>query len=208
MCLRCVCVCVCVRVCVCVSSMLRVLCVCHSLVFVLARSTWGSFDSFNKNQSTSSPSSQEFPKTLQDFIQQKQWERYDVETEQKRVRTAHTQRIRAERYANKHGLDPEKHVKRLFPKRSHSMEELQALPHHKAPRSIRMTSKYVPPITKLKYVCCVCMCVCVCVCVVVAVLWRGVVVVVVVVFAVNRYRSFHRPPLVFFSKNLVSNILN
>ena len=161
MCLRCVCVCVCVRVCVCVSSMLRVLCVCHSLVFVLARSTWGSFDSFNKNQSTSSPSSQEFPKTLQDFIQQKQWERYDVETEQKRVRTAHTQRIRAERYANKHGLDPEKHVKRLFPKRSHSMEELQALPHHKAPRSIRMTSKYVPPITKLKYVCCVCMCVCV-----------------------------------------------
>ena len=144
--------------------MLRVLCVCHSLVFVLARSTWGSFDSFNKNQSTSSPSSQEFPKTLQDFIQQKQWERYDVETEQKRVRTAHTQRIRAERYANKHGLDPEKHVKRLFPKRSHSMEELQALPHHKAPRSIRMTSKYVPPITKLKYVCCVCMCVCVCLC--------------------------------------------
>ena len=130
--------------CVCVCR------VCCLVVYVsFFRSTWGSFDNFKQNSSPSS--SQKFPKTLQDFIQQKQWERFDVETEQKRVRTAHTQRMRAERYAKKYGIDPQKHIQKLFPK-SHSMEELPALPHHKAPRSIRMTTKHVPPITKLKYV--------------------------------------------------------
>ena len=92
-----------------------------------------------------------FPKTLQDFIQQKQWERFDVETEQKRVRTAYTTRVRAERYAEKYGINPEQHVKKLFPK-SRSMEELASLPHHKAPRTIRMTNQFVPPITKTRYV--------------------------------------------------------
>jgi hypothetical protein len=157
----CVCVCVlcCVVLCVlCVLLYVVVWCVSvSSSLYHYFRSTWGSFDDFNKRNSQSpsrslSSSSQTFPKTLQDFIQQKQWERFDVETEQKRVRTAHTQRLRAERYANKYGLDLEKHVKKLFPTKSRSKEELQALPHHKAPKSIRMTTKYVPPITKLKYV--------------------------------------------------------
>jgi hypothetical protein len=122
-------------------------CVLYYLVLVCCcRSTWGSFANLKRNAPT-----QHFPKTLQDFIQQKQWERFDVETEQKRVRTSHTKRIRAERYAKKHGIDADKHVRKLFPK-SHSTSELAALPHHKAPKMIRMASHHVPPITRLKYV--------------------------------------------------------
>ena len=118
-------------------------CVC---LWWCIRTTWGSFENLRRNAPTNN-----FPKTLQDFIQQKQWERFDVETEQKRVRTAYTTRVRAERYAEKYGINPERHVKKLFPK-SRSMEELAALPHHKAPRTVRMTNQCVPPITKTRYV--------------------------------------------------------
>ena len=119
------------------------------LIFYKFRSTWGSFENFKKDATTTP--TKDFPKTLQDFIQQKQWERYDVETEQKRVRTAHTQKLKAERYAKKYGIDPKKHLQRMFPK-SHSTSELKSLPHHTPPKHVRMAKMHVPPITRLKYV--------------------------------------------------------
>ena len=120
------------------------------LIFYKFRSTWGSFENFKKDAKTPT-NTKSFPKTLQDFIQQKQWERYDVETEQKRVRTAHTQKLKAERYAKKYGIDPKKHLQRMFPK-SHSTSELKSLPHHTPPKHVLMAKMHVPPITRLKYV--------------------------------------------------------
>ena len=145
----CVRVCVCVCVCVCVRVRCRVILCGLSVLLSLRhhRSTWGSFENLRRNKKTKA-----FPRTLSDFISQKQWERHDVETEERKIRTAVSRKRREERYAKRHGIDPKKHVKRLFRNNAHGSQSLAALPHYTPPKTIRMTRTHVAPITSLKYV--------------------------------------------------------